>query len=226
MRTAASIAILAATSAAVAQGSPYFIEIRVDPPVIEPGETALVSMLGAFDPDAYYAIGTIRNTLLMSDGSEGMADFVGYGWRIACTQPYVAPSGVKGPCIGQYSSAGSGIYADPANPILYFTAEFTASAHMDPVVELTSATTHFSCIFERSSPSRESRLDDLIEGSATITIVACRADINEDGVLDIFDFLAFFNAFDAGEAIADFDFDGELTVFDFLAFQNRFDAGC
>jgi|GEM_PF-5023707 len=55
----------------------------------------------------------------------------------------------------------------------------------------------------------------------------CRADIDGDGLLTIFDFLGFQNAFDAGDlATADFDGDGVLTIFDFLTFQNEFDAGC
>ncbi len=54
----------------------------------------------------------------------------------------------------------------------------------------------------------------------------CRADLDGDGELTLFDFLAFQNAFDAGDPVADFDGDGELTLFDFLAFQNEFDAGC
>jgi|GEM_PF-2774650 len=55
---------------------------------------------------------------------------------------------------------------------------------------------------------------------------SCRADIDGDGVLTLFDFLSFQNAFDAGSDLADFDGDGVLTLFDFLAFQNEFDAGC
>ncbi|MEQ8843273.1 MAG: GC-type dockerin domain-anchored protein [Phycisphaerales bacterium] len=54
----------------------------------------------------------------------------------------------------------------------------------------------------------------------------CRADIDGDGDLTIFDFLGFQNLFDAGDLQADFDGDGSLTLFDFLAFQNEFDAGC
>ena len=54
----------------------------------------------------------------------------------------------------------------------------------------------------------------------------CRADFDGDGQLTIFDFLAFQNAFDAGDPKADFDADGSLTIFDFLSFQNEFDAGC
>jgi hypothetical protein len=54
----------------------------------------------------------------------------------------------------------------------------------------------------------------------------CRADLDGDGDLTIFDFLAYQNLFDAGDLAADFDGDGSLTIFDFLAFQNEFDAGC
>jgi predicted outer membrane repeat protein len=55
----------------------------------------------------------------------------------------------------------------------------------------------------------------------------CRADLDGDGTLSIFDFLAFQTAFDAGDLeVADFDGDGALTLFDFLAFQTAFAAGC
>ena len=56
--------------------------------------------------------------------------------------------------------------------------------------------------------------------------VRCLADLERDGQLDAFDFLAFQNLFAAGDLTADFDGDGDLTIFDFLAFQNAFDAGC
>ncbi|MFI4881424.1 MAG: S8 family serine peptidase [Phycisphaerales bacterium JB064] len=56
--------------------------------------------------------------------------------------------------------------------------------------------------------------------------IDCPADFDGDGSLSLFDFLAFQNAFDAGDLSADFDGDGSLTLFDFLAFQNAFDAGC
>ncbi|UYV12569.1 MAG: hypothetical protein NCW75_14905 [Phycisphaera sp.] len=54
----------------------------------------------------------------------------------------------------------------------------------------------------------------------------CRADLDGDGQLTIFDFLEFQNLFGLGDPIADFDGDGRLTIFDFLAFQNEFVAGC
>jgi glucose/arabinose dehydrogenase len=54
----------------------------------------------------------------------------------------------------------------------------------------------------------------------------CRADLNEDGVLDFFDFLEFQDLFAAGDLRADFTGDGVLDVFDFLEFQAAFAAGC
>ncbi|UYV11965.1 MAG: hypothetical protein NCW75_11745 [Phycisphaera sp.] len=54
----------------------------------------------------------------------------------------------------------------------------------------------------------------------------CRADLDGDGLLTIFDFLEFLNLFDAGDLAADFDGSGVLSFFDFLAFQNEFSAGC
>jgi hypothetical protein len=62
-----------------------------------------------------------------------------------------------------------------------------------------------------------------VEGDTT---GGCRADLDGDGDLTIFDFLQFQNLFDAGDLTADFDSDGSLTIFDFLAFQNEFDLGC
>ncbi|MFI4915923.1 MAG: GC-type dockerin domain-anchored protein [Phycisphaerales bacterium JB060] len=62
--------------------------------------------------------------------------------------------------------------------------------------------------------------------TATVAAAGCRADLDGDGALTLFDFLAFQNLFDSGSIQADFDGDGALTLFDFLAFQNEFAAGC
>ncbi|GIW73997.1 MAG: hypothetical protein KatS3mg103_0519 [Phycisphaerales bacterium] len=66
----------------------------------------------------------------------------------------------------------------------------------------------------------------VVPADALSRAVDCPADFDGDGSLDLFDFLAFQNAFDAGDMRADFDGDGSLTLFDFLSFQNAFDAGC
>ncbi|UYV11424.1 MAG: hypothetical protein NCW75_08930 [Phycisphaera sp.] len=54
----------------------------------------------------------------------------------------------------------------------------------------------------------------------------CRADLDGDGELTVFDFLEFQNLFGAGDLRADFDGNGRLDIFDFLAFQNEFVLGC
>jgi len=58
------------------------------------------------------------------------------------------------------------------------------------------------------------------------TRVGCRADINADGVLDLFDFLGFQNYFVTGDPRADFVPDSSFDIFDFLTFQNEFVSGC
>lgn len=70
------------------------------------------------------------------------------------------------------------------------------------------------------------RTEAIVRLTATVVASACRADFDGNGRLDIFDFLAFQNAFASGDLAADFDGDGALTLFDFLAFQNEFGAGC
>ncbi|MFI4917560.1 MAG: GC-type dockerin domain-anchored protein [Phycisphaerales bacterium JB060] len=54
----------------------------------------------------------------------------------------------------------------------------------------------------------------------------CLADLDGNGVLNIFDFIEFQNLFVAGDLSADLDGDGELSIFDFLEFQSLFSAGC
>ncbi|MFI4917393.1 MAG: GC-type dockerin domain-anchored protein [Phycisphaerales bacterium JB060] len=54
----------------------------------------------------------------------------------------------------------------------------------------------------------------------------CEPDLDGDGALTIFDFLAFQDLFQDADPRADFDGDGSLTIVDFLAFQAAFDAGC
>jgi hypothetical protein len=57
-------------------------------------------------------------------------------------------------------------------------------------------------------------------------LLDCQADIDGDGELTTFDFLAFQDLFAAGDPRADFSFDGRLDFFDFLEFQDQFAVGC
>jgi hypothetical protein len=55
---------------------------------------------------------------------------------------------------------------------------------------------------------------------------SCYADFNNDGVVNIFDFLAFQAAMTSGDLRADCNCDGMLNIFDFLWFQAQVQAGC
>jgi hypothetical protein len=57
-------------------------------------------------------------------------------------------------------------------------------------------------------------------------VSGCYADFTGDGVLDLFDFLAYVNSFNGGEDRADCTPDGTMDLFDFLCFVNVFNEGC
>lgn len=59
-------------------------------------------------------------------------------------------------------------------------------------------------------------------GTDVRLLITSTADMNNDGMLDLFDFLEFVNHFNAGNPDADFTGDGVLDLFDFLAFINVF----
>ncbi|NRA58491.1 MAG: hypothetical protein HRU13_10315 [Phycisphaerales bacterium] len=101
----------------------------------------------------------------------------------------------------------------------------TAALRVSDVVDITDQfRVRFSATDNPNDSVTEAGLD------AFRVIVAgdpvCRADLDGNGELNIFDFLEFQNLFGAGDLAADFDGNGVLNIFDFLAFQNEFDAGC
>jgi hypothetical protein len=55
---------------------------------------------------------------------------------------------------------------------------------------------------------------------------SCPADFTGDDSLDIFDVLAFIEAYNAEDPIADFTGDGSFDIFDVLAFIEAYNAGC
>lgn len=54
----------------------------------------------------------------------------------------------------------------------------------------------------------------------------CPADVTGDGVLDIFDFIAFQTLYQQGDAEADCNADGVLSILDFVCFMSAFQMGC
>lgn len=66
---------------------------------------------------------------------------------------------------------------------------------------------------------------ELIEALYAMRI-GCRADIDDSGALDAFDFLAFQDLFAGGDLRADLTGEGAFDFFDFLAFQSEFASAC
>lgn len=54
----------------------------------------------------------------------------------------------------------------------------------------------------------------------------CRADFNDDGVVNTLDFIAFLNAYNVQDASADFNGDGVVNTLDFIEFLNAYSEGC
>ncbi len=65
-------------------------------------------------------------------------------------------------------------------------------------------------------------LDDAMKFVGTL----CRADFNEDGIVDLFDYLDFVEAFSGDLDIADFNSDDVIDFFDYLDFVGVFSSGC
>lgn len=70
---------------------------------------------------------------------------------------------------------------------------------------------------------------EVLQADVFVVENICYADCDQSsgaGVLDIFDFICFQNAFIRGDLYSDCDGSGTNDVFDFLCFQNAFVAGC
>lgn len=242
MRSITIVALTLVSAGAMAQDPDprYTISIEVDRPVLEPGETAQVLMRAGFNSDVDYSMQLVVTSLHWGLGPVHLEDLrlVAPMATLCLGSPYPSgrcsageygPGGVEGIVAGQIEfGGGASIYSNPNDPIDFWTARYVAPTVVtEPTsIELFTLTTAYRLHVQSGSSLTVERVGELVEGSATIRIVPCRADFDGDGVADLFDFLAFFNAFDAGDPLADFDFDGELTVFDFLAFQDRFADGC
>jgi len=96
------------------------------------------------------------------------------------------------------------------------------------VADFVAVTDQFRVRFTAADQPNNSVTEAAIDAFEIVrmTCDACRADMDGDGELSIFDFLEFQNLFSTGDLRADFDGDGDLTIFDFLEFQNEFSAGC
>jgi len=202
--------------------------------IVEPGETACVSLWIDFAPDfveccdesgpqALSVAGF--DVLAMSDAEFGVIT----GWNIDETLTFLAGdqttsdgTSLFGVFIGQIRRLqGPFVFDDPLWAISFewapstFTGEEIAYATLTSFVEV--------WVGEWGDP-------DSVPWQAVDTEiifeVGCLSDFNGDGALNVLDFIHFTQQFNDDDPATDCNQDGTLNFFDFICFQNVFIGGC
>mgnify|MGYP001793981569 CR=1 FL=1 len=175
LRTVALISLASASTAALAQPA---ITIEIDDPVLLPGESTTVRMFAGYG-HGDYAVAAIVTDFVTSVGSDGWSD-------VRLLEPMDGPgtspgdasaSGFDGILSGQLNFPEPDLYADPTNPIAFWQATYTApidiSAPLD--IDLSTVTSRYDVYIASFSSRSESRLDELVEGAGTITVIPAPA---------------------------------------------------
>lgn len=179
MRCAITTSLLAIATTSHAQT--VGITIDVDEPVLMPGQSTTVRLVARFEADDW-ALGGVATSLLF-DGLAGEPRDSWSGMRLL--PPFDGPGtpseltdrGIERILAGQLNFPLAGIYADPTNPIAFFEASFTAplDAGGGYRVDLLTDTARFDVYIARDSGESQSRMDVLVEGEATISVVPAPA---------------------------------------------------
>lgn len=145
--------------------------------MLEPGESTTVRLIAHF-PDTDYAFAGVFMNLLADGGVGEPRDlwshmdfpppFDGPG-----TPPSLSEEGIMRIIAGQLNFPPLMIYADPTNPIPFFEVTFTAplDAGGGYRVDLMTEVLRFDVYPHRDRALSESRLDLLVEDSASIFVV-------------------------------------------------------
>ena len=126
---------------------------------------------------------------------------------------------------GVLGGGGGGAAIDLSNPLLLWTATWSTRDFTPRIVELSAFPGEYFSWSSTDGGDFTWQTPD--PGHATIVVrTDCLADLDGDGALTVFDFIAMQNFFTDASPVADLDNDGGLTLFDFLTFQNAFAMGC
>jgi hypothetical protein len=151
-------------------------------------------------------VGGRVNDLVVFDDGAGPALYVG--------GDFIEAGGITARSIARWDGAswsafGSGILADRVNAMTVYHDQAGPGLYALGVFE------------SENGPAPEG-ICRLVCGDSPF----CEADLDGSGTLDLFDFLAFVNFFNAADARADCDDSDTHDLFDFLCFVNAFNAGC
>lgn len=182
MQTPITIAALAAT-AGLASAQTVTINILIDEPVLAPGDSTTVRLLGGWSGTDYAVAGVHTDVLYETTGADLSTAWSDAGLIAPMDGPGTsagAPASGRHADIiaGQLNFPVAGIYAWPQpNPIPFWEITFTApvDAGGGYRVDLWTLTERFDVYLERFSARSESRLDVLVEGSGQIFVVPAPA---------------------------------------------------
>ena len=172
----------------------------------ESGGLAFGTFLGGLEPDQADAIAVASDGSVRIAGYTSSPDFPGNPGVPLDSRAFVA----------QLTPDGSGL--DYTQEIPTTTPGSGHGLAIGP-----DGTTHFAGAYGVIDGNFIHR-DLLVVGLDTAT--GCPADFNGDGDLNVLDFVAYQDAFVAGDPAADCDGSGSLDVLDFVCFQGLFSAGC
>jgi len=115
------------------------------------------------------------------------------------------------------------VFALP-EPIFDDQLNFLAEAD-EVVFELQQPDLDFDTI-EKASVTAANVESITVEDIEVDQSAPCPPDCNQDGLLNVLDFICFQALFAAGDLAADVNGDNALNILDFIAFQQAFQAGC
>ncbi len=172
----ALVAVAGVAAAATAQS----IDIDVANPTLGPGESTVVTLSAGYG-GSDYAVAGIATNFISSVGSDGWSDVQLIAPMDGPGTTGGAPSatGVDGIIAGQLNFPPAGIFADPTNPIAFWSATYTAPADVADAftVDLSTDTSKFDVYIAMDSGTSESRLGDLTEGAGAINVVPAPASL-------------------------------------------------
>ena len=147
---------------------------------LQPGDSVVVTLTAGYGAGDY-AVAGIETNFISSIGSTGWSD-------LALIAPMDGPgtsegtgsgTGVDGILAGQLNFPPVPIYADPTNPIAFWSATYTAPDVVDDpfTIDLSTDTSRFDVYIARDSSRSETRLDDLAEADGFINVVPAPASL-------------------------------------------------
>jgi hypothetical protein len=170
MKTAAIFAVAGVAAAAAAQS----ITMDIADATLAIGESTTVTLTASYGGSDYAIAGVGTSVVGGGDNWSDLAliaPMAGPGTSAGVT----SGNGVNGIIAGQLNFPPAMIYANPTNPIAFWSATYTASA--EGVFDLSTDTSRFDVYVRRESSLSESRLADLREGAGTITVVPAPASL-------------------------------------------------